>query len=132
MYFETGVQKFSLPIGEIDVSVLRDKPLQTADYLKVHLEQLRKFERAEQLELLETRSITLSDIGGFLTRNRYFDPQDQRPWFDELVVVGRGDRLFRLELECRAESLPRFEPVFSRVLNSFHLNCNARRGIFRH
>jgi hypothetical protein len=131
MYFETGEKKFSLPTGEIDVSVLRDMVLQTQDYIQMHLEGLVKFERAQRVEILESRSITLPDAAGMLTKNRYFDPQDGRPWIDELVVVARGDKLYRLELECRADKVGRFEPVFSRVVNSFHLDCNARHWYSR-
>jgi hypothetical protein len=133
MYFETGVKKFSLPIGEIDVSILRDGIVPLQDYIKLHVENLRKFERAQDVEVLETRAITLGDLSGVLTRNRYFDPQDAKPWIDELVVVTRRDneKVYRLELECRADVVQRFEAVFTRVLNSFHVDCNDRHWFSR-
>ncbi|HEX4773334.1 MAG TPA: hypothetical protein VH351_21050 [Bryobacteraceae bacterium] len=133
MYVETGVKKFSLPIGEIDVSVVRDGVVPLEDYLKLHIESLQKFERARDVEVLETRAITLHDVSGVLMRNRYFDPQDARPWIDEVAVVTQRDseKIFRLELECRADSLQRFEAVFTRVLNSFHLDCNERHWFSR-
>ena len=78
--------------------------------------------------MLETRAITLGDLNGVLARNRYFDPQDATPWIDELVVVAQRDneKVYRLELECRADAVQRFEAVFTRVLNSFHVDCNDR------
>lgn len=133
MYVETGVKKFSLPIGEIDVSIVRDGVVPPEDYIKLHVESLRKFERAQDVEVLETRPITLHDLSGVLTRNRYFDPQDAKPWIDELVVVMQRDngKIYRLELECRADAVQRFEAVFARVLNSFQLDCNDRHGFSR-
>jgi hypothetical protein len=131
IYFETGEKKFSLPIAEIDVSVLDDKILQTEDYVRIHLEGLRKFERAEQVEILESRAIALPNAAGLLNKNRYFDPQDGKPWVDELVVAVHGQKLYRLELECRADRIGRFEPVFARVLKSFRLDCNERHWYSR-
>jgi hypothetical protein len=133
MYVETGVKKFSLPIGEIDVSVVRDGVVPLEDYIKLHVESLRKFERAQDVEVLETRAITLRDASGVLIRNRYFDPQDAKPWIDEFAVVMQRDseRIYRLELECRADAVQRFEVVFERVLNSFHLDCNERHWFSR-
>src|SRR6516162_151919 len=46
MYVETGVKKFSLPIGEIDISIVRDGAVPLQDYIKLHVENLQKFERA--------------------------------------------------------------------------------------
>jgi hypothetical protein len=131
IYFETGEKKFSLPIAEIDVSVVDDQPLQTEDYVRIHLEGLRKFERAEQVEILESRAIALPNLAGLLNKNRYFDPQDGKPWVDELVVAVYGEKLYRLELECRADRIERFEPVFSHMLKSFRLECNERHWYSR-
>ncbi len=77
--------------------------------------------------MLESRSVSLLDAEGLLTKTRYFDPQERQTWADVLVLATHGGTRFRLELECRADQLPRFEPVFQRVLNSFRADCAARR-----
>jgi hypothetical protein len=128
MYFETGVKKFSRPLGEIDIGALPQQQSGAAgEYLQIHLQGLRKFERAERLEVLDTHEITLLDGPALFTKDRYFDPLDRAMWVDEIVLAKHGDLLFRLELVCRADQVARFEPVFSHFVNTFKFECNAKR-----
>src|ERR1035441_5155347 len=50
MYFETGVKKFSMPIGEMDVNA-SPSPEGLAETVDVHLQGLRKFQRAQKMEV---------------------------------------------------------------------------------
>jgi hypothetical protein len=135
MYFETGVKKFSKPLGEIDIEAMSIRPSDPdaektsnpVEYFQVHLEGLKKFERAQQLEVLDKRLINLWGTSALFTKDRYYDPQDRATWVDEIVLAKHGEILFRLELECRADQLNRFEPVFSRFVNTFKFDCNAGR-----
>ncbi|MBE7157599.1 MAG: hypothetical protein INR62_04045 [Rhodospirillales bacterium] len=130
MYFETGVKKYSRPLGEIDIIAVSDADLQprltTVEYLQDHLEGLRKFERAQRITILDRHEIQLLGAPALLLKDSYFDPQDGGTWVDKVVLARSGDRLFRLELECSAATLPRFEPVFDRFVRSFQFNCNGK------
>lgn len=124
VYFESGSKKGALPQGEIDVAVLPDQSSHGEDYVQLHLAGLQKFERAQKLELLASGAIKVGGMKGVFSRNRYFDPLEKSLWVDELVVAGHGTTLYKLELECRADQLQRFEAVFDRFLNSFSPDCN--------
>ena len=126
MFFETGVKRFSKPLGEIDIGAL-PSPEDLGEIVRVHLEGLKKFERAEDMEVLERREMRLLDSPALFTKDRYFDPQDRDHWVDEILLAKHGGQLYRLELECRAEQLARFEPVFSRFVQSFKFDCNSKR-----
>jgi hypothetical protein len=126
LFVETGIKKFSNPLGEIDVaaiSPLQSAKISLADVVKVHLDGLRKFERAQRMEILETREIPLFDTKALFTKERYYDPQDRAHWIGELVFCRRKGVLYRLELTCRNDQLERFEPVFTRVLSTFQFEC---------
>ncbi len=128
MYFETGVKKFSKPLGEIDIGVVPEQQAGgMVEYLQMHLEGLRRFERAEQLEMVDTRTTTLVGITALFAKHKYFDPQDRADWIDEIVLAKHKGVLYRLELECRADEIGRFEPLFTRFVNTFKFECNARR-----
>lgn len=126
MWVESGIKKFSIPQGEMDVMAVSEPATRMAEYLQSHLEGLQKFERAEKVELLENRDIALPGAAGLLAKARYFDPQDGATWIDEVVLAKRENLLYRLELECRANQLDRFERVFMRFVESFRLDCNAK------
>ena len=130
MYFETGVKKFSKPLGEIDVGPLSgiqpEGVSSPVEYVQVHLDGLKKFERAQKLEVLEEHEINLVGSTALFTKDKYFDPQDRATWVDEIVLAKHGGRVFRLELACRADQLGRFEPVFTRFINSFQFECNRK------
>jgi hypothetical protein len=130
-YVETGLKKYSRPLGEIDVGVFpptsTDAPytasVSLTENLQAHLEGLKTFERAKDMEVLEKRSIQFLGSPALFTKDRYYDPLDRRTWIDEVVFVQRGNRLFRFELECNADQLARFEAVFTRLLSSFQFEC---------
>lgn len=126
LFVETGNKKFSNPLGEIDVAALspvQNAKISLADIVKVHLDGLRKFERAQRMEILETREIPLLDTKALFTKERYYDPQDRAHWIGEIVFSRRKDILYRLELTSRSDQLERFEPVFTRVLSTFQFDC---------
>jgi hypothetical protein len=134
MFVKTGVKKHSRPVGEIDVGALpnmpkdpsRLTPISLIENFELHVEGLKKFQRAERLEVLEKRPINLSGSSALFTKDRYFDPQDGRTWVDEIVLVERKETLYTLELECRSDQLGRFEPVFSHFVDTFRFDCGRR------
>jgi len=131
IFVKTGVKKHSRPVGEIDIGALRIQPqnpdqrtpISLTDNFQLHVEGLKKFERAQRLEILERRPIELFGNSALFTKDRYFDPQDGATWVDEIVVVDRNGTLYTLELECRSDQLARFEPVFSHFVSTFELEC---------
>ena len=132
MYFATGMKKFSRPLGEIDVGAVLERPsaepvLPPAEYLQIHLENLKKFERAAQLEVLEQKQMNLFGHPALFTKDRYFDPLDNRTWVDEIILARNQNRLYRLELECRADQVERFEAVFSHFVETFKFDCNFKQ-----
>jgi hypothetical protein len=130
-YVETGLKKYSRPLGEIDIGVFlpmsTDAPHTAAvnltEHLQAHLDGLKTFERAKDMEVLEKRSMQFLDNPALFMKDRYYDPQDRRTWIDEVIFVQRENRLFRFELECTADQLVRFEAVFTRLLSSFQFEC---------
>ncbi len=124
MYFETGLKKFGRPEGEIDIGAFSD--LKEVDYLQAHLEGLRKFERAEHLQVLDQREMPLFGEKALFTKDSYSDPLDDTEWIDEIVLVREGNMLYRLELECKKDQTVRFEPVFSHFVQSFRFDCNSK------
>jgi hypothetical protein len=134
LYVETGDKKFSKPLGEIDVAVLLAPAssaahAQNADLasdVETHFEVLKRFVRAEKVELLDKHGMELLGNRAIYAKDRYYDPQERATWLEELVLVNRKDALFRLELECRADHAARFEPVFARVLQTFRFDCEKQ------
>ena len=135
IFFESGPRKHTRPIGEIDIVAVasraddspRPRPASLTDDLETHLEGLRKFERAEQLEIVEQHSLNLRDASALFTKDRYYDPLDRGHWVDEIVFARRKSTLYRLEMECRADQLERFERVFTQMLQSFEFECQRGR-----
>ncbi len=131
MFVETGIRKHSRPVGEIDISALpKDRnggtemtPVSLTENFELHVEGLKRFQRAEHLEILERRAMTVSGNSALFTKDRYFDPQDGATWADEILFVERNETLYRLELECRSDQLARFEPVFSHLADTFQIDC---------
>lgn len=130
LFVETGEKKFSKPLGEIDVAAVPTRAedasaasITLVDDLKLHLAGLAKFERAERLEVLEQRPLELSGNPALFSKNRYYDPLDRSTWIEELVFAHRDDVVYRLELQCRADQSERFEPVFTRFINTFQFEC---------
>ncbi len=133
LFVETGIKKFSNPLGEIDVAALpalagaetpASAKISLSDIVKVQLDGLRKFEHAERMVVLETREIPLADSKALFTKERYYDPQERATWIGEIIYSSRKSVLYRLELTCRMDQLARFEPVFTRVLSTFQFECS--------
>ena len=125
-FVETGMKKRSRPLGEIDIAALSE-PFTLLEDVQAHLDGLKKFERAEQMQVLEKREMQLLGQAALFTKDRYYDPQDRASWIDEIVFANRNQTLYRLELECRADQLVRFEPVFTYVVSTFQFDCSAKR-----
>lgn len=131
LFVATGEKKYSKPLGEIDVTALvpaggvGNQSVALADDLETHFNVLRRFVRAERVEMLDKRQMEVMGNLGLFTKDRYYDPQERATWLEELVLVTRKDALFRLELECRADHAERFEPVFAHVLQTFRFDCGG-------
>jgi hypothetical protein len=132
IFVKTGVKKHSRPVGEIDIGANKSEgldeptPISLTENFQLHVEGLKKFERAERLEILEKTPVTLSGNSALFTKDRYFDPLDGATWVDEIVLVERNKTLYTLELECRSDQLARFEPVFSHFVSTFQPVCGGR------
>jgi hypothetical protein len=134
IFVKTGIKKHSRPVAEIDVGAFPNPPenrahttpISLTENFQLHVEGLKKFQRAERLEILEKRAIDLSGNSALFTKDRYFDPLDGATWVDEIVVVSRNETLYTLELECRSDQLARFEPVFNQFVSTFEFDCRRR------
>lgn len=124
MYVETGIKKYGRPEGEMDISAFSD--IKTVDYLESHLDGLKKFERAEDLQVLDKRDIPLLGTTALFTKDSYSDPLDDTQWIDEIVLARDHNMLYRLELECRKDQLQRFEPLFAQFVRSFRFDCSSK------
>jgi hypothetical protein len=131
LFVRTGLTKFSAsPSGGIDVSV-QERPspvrravtLDLADSLQFHLEGMVKFQRAQQMQVVEKRQMTIADSPALFIKDQYFDPLERASWMEEVIFASRGDQLYRLELVCRTKEAERFERVFQRVVDSFSFHC---------
>jgi hypothetical protein len=131
LFVRTGITKFSAsPSGGIDVSI-QERPgsaqraasLDLEDSLQFHLESVVKFQRAQQMQVMETRQMTIADSPALFAKDQYFDPLERASWVEEVIFASRGDQLYRLELVCRAKEAERFERVFQRVVDSFSFRC---------
>jgi hypothetical protein len=133
MFVETGIKKYSKPLGEIDVSALaadlaaaaHTKPVNLVDNLEVHFDGLKKFERAEGIEILEKRDMEILGSSALFSKDRYYDPQDRATWVEEIIFTYHKGALYRLELECRDDQLERFEPVFQTFVSTFRFDCGV-------
>lgn len=131
LFVRTGVTKFAAsPLGGIDVSAQeRSGPVQRAasldleDSLQFHLQSVVKFQRAQGMQVIETRSMTIADSPALFIKDQYFDPLERASWLEEVIFASRGDQLYRLELVCRAKEAERFERVFQKVMESFSFRC---------
>ncbi len=132
LFVRTGVTKFSAnPSGGIDVSVQeqagRAASLDLADNLQFHLESVVKFQRAQGMQVMETRPMTIAGSPALFIKDQYFDPLERASWVEEVIFASRGDQLYRLELVCRAREAERFQRVFQRVIDSFSFHCADTR-----
>jgi hypothetical protein len=135
LYVMAGVKKHSRATGEIDVAVFHEPAQGSAhpvnvslkDSFQRHVDGLQKFERAERMQVLEQRPMDVAGKVGLFTKDQYYDPQDRSTWIDEVLFVMHGDDVYRLELECKADQVDRFEPVFSHLISTLQFDCGAAR-----
>jgi hypothetical protein len=132
LFVKTGSVDSSRPTGAIDIGPLsfpledaRMRPVNLSETLEDHLEGLRKFERAERLEVLVKQEIPFLGQPALFTKSRYYDPLDRATWVEEVLFVNHAQTLYRLELECRADQVMRFEPVFLHLLSTFQFECDT-------
>jgi hypothetical protein len=132
LFVKTGLAGSARATGEIDIGPLsfpledaRMRPINLIETLADHLDGLRKFERAERLEVLSKEETLFLGQPALFTKNRYYDPLDRATWVEEVLFVNRAQTLYRLELECRADQLARFEPVFLHLLSTFQFDCDT-------
>lgn len=131
IFVETGTKKYSKPLGAMDVGALAEpdvavsltQPVNLLDDFEVHLDGLKKFERAESVVILDRREMQILGQSALFTKDRYYDPQDRADWAEEIIFLRRKGTLYRLELECRLDQLPRFEPVFNLLVRTFRFDC---------
>lgn len=131
IFVETGIRKFSKPLGAMDVGALPEpdapvrltQPINLLDDFEAHLEGLKKFERAESVEILDKRQMQILGNSALFTKDSYYDPQDRATWAEEIIFTRHKGTLYRLELECRVDQLPRFEPVFNLFVRTFRFDC---------
>lgn len=127
----SGLKKHSpIPVGSMDVSALaaadgqvHPASLALDDDFDLQLAGLKKFARAQQVEILDRRTVMLATIPGLFVKVRYLDPRDRKFWIDEMIFARHEHLSYRLELESRADQIQRFEPNFTQFVNSFQMNC---------
>jgi len=131
----TGVKKHSRATGEIDIGIFalpsgneaHAANISLIEDFRSHADGLKKFERAERMEVLEQRPMQVAGDSGLFTKDRYYDPQDRSTWIEEVLFVQRKNELYRIELECKADQADRFEPVFAHLLSTFQFECGSGR-----
>lgn len=132
LYVIAGVKRHSRATGEIDLGII-DSPAmgnqahttsaKLTDDFESHLNVLKKFERADRVEVLDQHATQIAGNPALFTKDRYYDPQDRSTWLEEVLFVQRKAELYRLELECKADQIARFEPVFSQFVSSLEFDC---------
>jgi len=130
LFVETGAKRYSRPTGAIDFAAIstlpkdaRAVPVSLVDNLQDHLAGLRKFERAERMEILEKRELRVQGSAALFTKHRYYDPQERATWMEEVLFVNRNETVYRLELDCRADQIERFAPVFEYLVGTLQFDC---------
>lgn len=137
LFVETGLHRHSKPTGEIDIGPMieprpedaRIKPASIASDeldqdLREHLAGLRKFARAEKMEVIEQHPFKVQGFSALYVKNRYYDPLERSTWMQEVVFVKRNSDLYRIELQCPPDQIPRFEQVFSHMVDTLDFGCS--------
>ncbi len=128
--FSSGAKKHSRPSGEIDISAqpipnsLTETSFTLGGDFQTHVEGLKRFVRATDLEILDKRDLSLFGTSALWAKDRYTDPLDHSSWLEEIVLTRRENVLYRIELECRSEQAARFESVFNQIVASFQPGCS--------
>ena len=130
LFVETGLRKYSRPTGAIDFEAIetspkdaRAVPANLLEDLQDHLAGLKKFERAERMEILDKHEMRVQGSAALFTKHRYYDPQERATWMEEVVFVNRRETVYRLELDCRADQIERFAPVFDYLMGTLQFDC---------
>ena len=123
--FSTGIKRYSTPTGEMDVTVAAS-PDDSAELLQAHLDGMKKFARAEHIEVLDRQQLTIDGNPATLTKDSYNDALEKKDWTEEIVVTRHNDKLYRLEMVCRSDQVSRFEVVFGRLVRSFAFDCERK------
>jgi hypothetical protein len=131
LFVETGSKKFSRPVGAIDFEALssapkdaRMLPVSLAESLEDHLVGLQKFERAERMQILEKHEMRVQGSAALFTKHRYYDPQERATWMEEVLFINRNETVYRFEMDCRADQIERFAPVFEYLLGTVQFDCS--------
>jgi len=131
LFVETGLKKFSRPIGAMDFEALSSAPKDArvlpetlAENLEDHLAGLQRFERAERMEILEKREMQVQGNAALFTKHRYYDPQERATWMEEVLFVNRNETVYRFEMDCRADQIERFAPVFEYLVQTVQFDCS--------
>lgn len=133
LYVMAGAKKHSRATGEIDIAIFHEPVIGSARQINVslndsfqrHVEGLKKFVRAERMQVLDQHPMDLAGNVGLFTKDSYYDPQDRSTWVEEVLFVMHRDDVYRLELECKADQIGRFEPVFAHFVTTLHFDCGA-------
>jgi hypothetical protein len=128
-FLKPGPNRHRTSLAEIDGTVFPDGAAGTTliEEARFHADDLRKFELAQQLRLLDQHDTLLFGSPALFTRDTYYDPQNHATMVDEIVFAVHAGMLFRLELASREDELSRFEPVFQHLVGSFRFDCPAHR-----
>jgi hypothetical protein len=122
MAFYTGLKRYSTPTGEMDITILTTQD-DTAELLQAHMDGMKRFARAEHIEILDRRKLTVGGSPAMLTKDQYRDPLEKQDWTEEIIVTRHDNKLYRLEMACRTDQVTRFEVMFSRLVRSFAFSC---------
>ena len=125
------MQKFSRPVGAIDFEAIASAPgdarlllpVNLADSLQDHLVGLQKFERAERMEILEKREMSVQGSAALFAKHKYYDPQERATWMEEVLFVNRNATVYRFELDCKSDQIERFAPVFEHLVGTVQFDC---------
>jgi hypothetical protein len=135
LYAESGMRKLSAPLGSLDISATSEENLtpqaktpaiQPVNFnadAESHMDGLKRFLRVQDTEILDRRPFKLAGADSLLLKTRYFDPREHSSWIEEIVFARKNGVLYRLELQARADQIERFEPIFTRFVNSFQFEC---------
>ncbi len=131
IFVETGARKSSKPLGAMDVGALPETdgsvrlspPITLLSDFEAHLDGLKKFERAESVVILDNRQMQILGSAALFIKDSYYDPLNRANWAEEIIFTRHKGTLYRLELDCRVDQLPRFEPLFNLFVSTFRFDC---------
>lgn len=123
--FSTGEKRYSMPVGEIDVTVLTT-PDDSSQLLQAHMEGVKKFVRAEEMQILDSENITVDGTPATLMKDRYRDRLEKQDWTEEIIYARHDDKLYRLEVVSRSDEAARFQLMFGRMVRSFSFECHGK------